>query len=182
MPETAPGDHYHIVARALHWTMAAAIVVLMIAAIFRKEIDAAIGWRTMGLHKSLGLLVLGLGVVRLGWRRRHAPPPPDPSIGAGMQRLAHGVHGLLYTLMLGLPVLGYVISSAGPYPLAFFGLPVAKLAVAKDGTLAHWAETAHVAGGYTMVALVAGHALAALYHHHILKDSTLRRMLAPRGH
>lgn len=179
MQETPSGSHYHLVARSLHWFMAAAIVTLMIAAIFRKEIDEAIGWRTMGLHKSLGLLVLGLGIVRLGWRLRHAPPPPEPSIGAGMNRLAHGVHLLLYALMLGLPVLGYVISSAGPYPLAFFGLPVGKLAVARDSALAHWAEWGHVAGGYAMVALVVGHALAALYHHHVLKDATLRRMLTP---
>lgn len=173
---TAETRHYHALARALHWIMAAIIIAAIILVIFRDPIEDAVGWRTMGLHKSLGLLALGLGVGRLAWRMIKAPPPLDPATGRLAAAAAHGVHALLYVLMLGLPVLGYIISSAGPYPMAFFGIPVAKLPIDANSPLAHFAEPAHVYGGYVMAALVIGHVGAALYHHFVLRDSTLLRM------
>lgn len=181
MPKSIPSQSYHAVARLLHWLMAVMIIFLMAMAIFRHPIDEALGWHTMSLHKSLGMLILGLTLVRLFWRWKCPPPPQDSAIAAGMQQLAHAAHMVLYAMMLVLPVLGYMTSSAGPYPLRFFGLPVVKLNITKDSLLAHWSETGHVVGGYAMAALVAGHAAAALYHHFILKDSTLRRMRAQRA-
>lgn len=181
MQTATPSESYHAVARWLHWLMAATIVFMMLIVIFREAIDKEWGWRTMGLHKSLGFLILGLTLARIGWRRWRPPPPADPAIGATVQRLAHAVHVALYAMMLVLPILGYLTSSAGPFPLSFFMIPVAKLDIAKNSMLAQWSETGHVVGGYTMAALVAGHAFAALYHHFILKDSTLRRMLGSRA-
>ncbi len=174
-------EPYHRGARLLHWCMAGMIVLLMVLAIFRKDINAAFEWRSMGLHKSLGLLIFGLAIVRIGWRLRFVPPALDPSLNATARSLAHLVHGLAYAFMLGLPVLGYLVSSAGPHPLDFFGIPLSKLPIEEDSWLAIGAEQGHVIGGYAMAALIVGHMSAALYHHFILRDSTLRRMIPPRA-
>jgi len=85
---------------------------------------------------------------------------------------------MFYVLMLVLPVTGWIFSSAGKYPLSFYGLfEWPKLALTKDMPIVGAAHETHEILGYTFAALVVLHIGAALYHHFSLKDATLRRML-----
>lgn len=173
---TSSPVNYHAFARLLHWLMAAIIITAIVLVVFRDNFEDLYGWRTMGLHKSLGFTVLGLTVLRIIWRFTNPPPGHDGELSPGTERLAHIVHFFLYTAMLGLPILGYIISSAGPYPLDFFGMNVPKVPIEK-GAMTEAAGTLHVWGGYLFTALIVGHFVAALYHHMALKDKTLLRML-----
>ena len=126
----------------------------------------------MGLHSTVGLLVLTLAVLRILWRS--TTPAPAHVGPAWLAPLANAGHVALYALTVALPVTGLVarwahsgtatliggLSIPAPFPL-----PQTKL----------FGEV-HVAIAYTLAALVAAHVLAALVHHFVLRDATLRRM------
>jgi cytochrome b561 len=93
-----------------------------------------------------------------------------------MQRLAHAGHLALYAFMLIIPITGWLMSSAKGGPTVWFGiLPLPDL-IGKDKALGHLLEDVHGALSWTLVTLIAGHVLAALKHHFIDRDDTLRRM------
>ncbi|GGZ05312.1 cytochrome b [Novosphingobium colocasiae] len=169
-------DRYNAVARLLHWLIAAMIAINLATGLLHDPLEKLI--RLMPFHKALGLTVLVLSCARLGWRLAWTAPPTLPGMGAAEIAAARGVHVVLYALMIAMPLSGWIMSSASTYPLSWFGLfAVPKLAVAKGSALAGFAHEFHELGGWIMLALVAGHALAALRHHFILRDGVLRRML-----
>jgi len=116
-----------------------------------------------------------LTLARLAWRIGHPPPPLPKTTPAWQRSAAHLVHWVFYAFLLGLPVLGYLLSSGGPYPLNWFGLiDVPKAPVTKS--LADAAHRAHVLGGITMAVLVLVHVCAALWHQFVQRDRLLARM------
>lgn len=171
---------YGRVAIALHWTMAVLIIVNLVIGLFGDGIEKLLGGVSpFPLHKSIGLTVLALALVRIGWRLAHKPPPLTAAgTGTIEHRLAGGVHFLLYALMIAMPMSGWIMSSAGKSPLTWFGLfPVAKFAVARGDPIVNASDAAHHFLGLLMAALVIGHIAAALRHHFLLRDAVLRRML-----
>lgn len=170
------------VSQLLHWS----IVVLVLAmAIVGLSLDSLpktpkYFW-VYDLHKSTGLAVLALAVVRLGWRLYAGAPPPLPGIPVWQRRVARTTHVLLYLLIFAMPLSGWLYDSAsGLRPLRWFGLfPVPKLAT-PDEALAGNALTAHELLFWLLLALVTLHAASAVYHHVFRNDATLARML-PRG-
>ena len=174
--------HYDRVARLLHWTVGALIIVNLILGIVHDWVPK--GWPVMDLHKSIGLLVLALSLFRLSWRITHPAPPLPAHMGRLEAFAAHGLHWIFYALMIILPTTGWIFSSAGPWPLHFFWLfDVPKFAVEKGAPLAIGTHNAHVVFGYAWVALLIGHVGAALRHQFVLKDDILKRMWreAPEG-
>jgi cytochrome b561 len=171
-------DRYTRVAIGLHWTIATLILVNLAIGLFA---DALKGVPLMPVHKAIGLTVLALSVVRLGWRLTH-PAPPLPATVPGWQRAtAHVTHFLLYALMILLPLSGWwmVSASAQRRPLDWFGLfPLPYLPVQAGGGIAH---DAHGLLGWTMLALVILHIGGALKHHWIDRDSVLARMAPVRA-
>ena len=163
---------YDTVARALHWAMAALILLALALGMLH---DALKPMNVMPLHKSLGLSVLVLAVVRIVWRMTHAAPPLPASLPPVQRALTAMVHGLLYLLMLAMPMSGWATASAGKYPLSYFGLlAVPKLAMSKPmGAIAH---QAHGVQGWLMLALLAGHIGAAIWHRG-RRDGIMERML-----
>lgn len=128
-------------------------------------------------HKWAGMTLLVLVGVRLVWRATHRPPALPPTMGPLARLAANAGHGLLYFLMVAIPVSGWLMSSAKGVPVVWFGvLPLPDL-VAKDKELGEMLQDMHVILNYTMVVAVAGHAAAALQHHFIKKDEVLTRML-----
>lgn len=176
-------DRYGRLSIGMHWLM-----VLLLAAVFAtmelrgnfpKGSDAREAMKTW--HYMLGLSVLALVAVRLllrwtdGTTPRISPEPPD-----WQARLATVAHLGLYALMVAMPLLGWWTLSAQGKAIPFFGLQLPPL-VGEDKALADWAKEIHEAGATIGYVLIGAHALAALYHHHVVRDDTLRRMLPGRG-
>lgn len=166
---------YNRTARALHWA-AAALILANLASGFAK--DALEGtWNVVPLHKSIGLTVLILGIVRLVWRLTHPAPPLPDTMPPWQLALAKAVHAVFYALIIIVPLTGWVMSSASKYPLSWFGLITwPKFAVTKESAAYAIAHEGHELLGFAFAALVVVHVAAALYHHFVMRDHLLNRM------
>jgi|TARA_B100000378_G_scaffold276910_1_gene275853 cytochrome b561 len=167
---------YTAVARTLHWVIALLIVTNLLLGFTRDALPD--GWAVMPVHKSIGLTVLALTLVRIGWRLAH-PAPPLPAAMPGWEKgVAHATHVIFYALMLILPLSGWIMSSAGSRPINWFFLfDVPKFAVAKTDGIVGLSHQAHESLPWAWVALLLLHIGAALRHHFVLKDDVLRRMI-----
>ena len=135
--------------------------------------------RTYALHKSLGLTVLGLTIIRLLWRGFARTPPAIP--GPRWQVLAAKAgHAGLYLLLIALPLSGWLYNSASNFPLQWFGQFNLPALVDADKATKAFAHELHETLFWVLMALVAVHALAALWHHYGQRNDTLRRMLPGR--
>lgn len=174
-------SHYTRTAVALHWSMAG----LVLSALF-------MGWTMTGMeispsrvkvynyHKWIGVTVLALAIVRIVWRLTHRAPPL-PVMPRWQRIAAHAGHGLLYLLLLAVPLAGWVFSNASGYPVVYLGkLPLPDLVERNRELAQQWLEV-HETLAITLAVLVGVHVLAALQHHFIARDNTLRRMLTWRG-
>ena len=167
---------YNRVARALHWAVGALIIVNITVGILHDPLGE-IYKGTIGIHKSIGFTVLALALFRLYWRLSHSVPPLPASMSGWEKIAAHATHWIFYALMIILPMSGWIFSSAGKYPLEFFGLfEIPKLAVEKGSTIAGVAHEAHELLGFAWAGLLVIHVGAALRHHFMLKDDVLSRM------
>jgi cytochrome b561 len=169
---------YDRVAAGLHWLTAALVIALIVLGIGAEPMEKSWGvsaLATLTVHKSLGMTVFVLTLLRLAWRLGHHPPPLPETTPRWQRASAHVAHFALYAFLLVLPVLGYLLSSGGPFPLQWFGLfDMPKAPVTKS--LADAAHAAHVAGGITVAVLVVVHIAAALWHQLVQRDRLLARM------
>jgi cytochrome b561 len=124
----------------------------------------------------LGLTVLVLVVLRLLNRLAGAGPAVGPPLPLWQKMLASLVHLALYALMLAMPILGWLMLGAAGKPVPFFGLRLPAL-LAENKDLARQLKEVHQTIGTVGYFLIGTHALAALFHHYISRDNTLRRML-----
>lgn len=172
-------DSWGSVARTLHWLLFVLVVTLLIVGHVMEGMAETDPRRLQvyGLHKSFGLVVLMLAVLRLWWRLRQTARPTMPAHMKDWERsLATVNHGLLYAALFVMPISGYVMSCAAGYPPKLFGLAVPDL-VGKNEALAGLAHTTHVWAGWVVVGLIALHLAGALKHHFVYKDNVLTRML-----
>lgn len=163
---------------ALHWLMllliAATYACIELREFFPRGSALREGLKTW--HFMLGLSILLLVVLRIGARLLASVPPITPPPAAWQRWAATAVHLALYALMLGMPIVGWLILSAEGKPVPFFGLELPAL-VGKSHGLAETLEEAHETVGKIGYFLIGAHALAALFHHYIVRDDTMRRML-----
>ena len=131
-------------------------------------------------HKWLGVTVFLFVVVRIYWRLHHSPPDLPDSIAGWQKRVTHVTHGLLYLLMVAIPLSGWLMSSAKGFQTVWFGvLPIPDL-LSKDKDLGNLLVIVHQTLNFSFLALLTLHISAALKHHFIDKDMILRRMLTNR--
>lgn len=169
-------DRYTCVARALHWIMAVLIIVNLALGIAHEALPE--DWAVMPVHKSLGLTVLALTLVRLGWRVGHRPPPLPAAMPGWEKGAAHATHFLFYAFMVLVPLSGWIMTSAGTRPLNWFFLfDIPKFAVTKGDAIVDLSGEGHEIMGFAWAALILVHIAAALRHHIVLKDGVMRRML-----
>lgn len=169
----------------LHWIIALLIVSNVILALLMDGLldsadpsDRGVGRTIVGVHKSIGLTVLTLSLVRLAWRLTHGFPRLPEHMARWEVLLARGNHVAFYMMMILVPLAGWTMSSAGPSPLEYFGLfDWPKLPVARGSTLAEAAHDAHIILAFTTVGLVVLHVAGALKHHFLDRDEVLARML-----
>jgi len=171
---------YTRTAIALHW-----LVALLIACGFSLGtymVDLHISPRKLRLysyHKWIGITVLALVLIRLVWRLTHKPPPEVPMPNWQL-RSARATHYLLYALMIVTPLCGWLYSSASGYPVVYLKMWQLPDLVHKNPALAKVLVQIHGFLAWSIFWIVLLHVAAALKHHLVDRDDTLRRMLAWR--
>jgi cytochrome b561 len=178
-------DSYGAIAKLLHWSIVLLLIAQFIFASLAEDLpDGAGQLEMLGRHKSFGMLILLLALARIAWRLANPTPRPAPGTPRWQRIAAASTHGLLYLLILAQPLVGWAMSSAGGHPVALFDWFAFPAIVAPDHDLHEALEEVHELLAGTIVAVAALHAAAALYHHFLLRDDVLRRMLpfgAKRG-
>lgn len=171
---------YGWLAIIMHWVSALAVFGLFALGYWMLTLSYYDAWYRLGpwWHKSLGMLLLTLTVVRLLWRFLH----PRPALaGTGLERFAaHAGHVLLYVLLLVTMVSGYLISTADGRGIAIFDWFEVPALITDLPRQADVAGDIHWYAALSLVILAIGHAIAALWHHFARKQNTLKRMLVPQ--
>ena len=133
-------------------------------------------FQAFGWHKSLGLLVLVLWVVRMVWRLRARVPVLPTVMPLWQKRVAQVSHGLLYLLMLVVPISGWLYHSSTNLPLRWFGLFRVPPLIDANPELKSTLQDLHGVMAWTLLVLIFLHVGAALKHHFIDRDDVFRRM------
>jgi cytochrome b561 len=169
--------HYGKITKYLHWIVAILVISLLIAGFSIDLIDKSFQGTLIGLHKSTGLLLLGLMVCRIIWFIYDKKPALPTNMSRLEVILAKSMQGLLLLCILGMAVEGFVMACAAGHAPHFFGLFEVNLPIAPDKDLAKTLWNIHKTLAWVIIALVSLHALAALKHHFINKDDVLKKIL-----
>jgi cytochrome b561 len=174
--ESSP-HRYTAIAIGLHWLIAGLILISVGLGLYMVGLKLSpLKLRLYSWHKWVGVTIFLLIVARLIWRTANAPPPPIAS--PRWQQVAAIVnHWLLYVLLICIPISGWLMSSAYGVPVVYFGMVPLPDLLGKNKELGDALKALHETLAFTMLALVAVHAAAALKHHWLDRDDVLYRML-----
>ncbi len=156
--------------KVIHWLTAAIILVLIMVGIYMADLPRVTEeekqsvMQLYGMHKSFGVVVMLLVVLRLGWLLVN-PSPALPAVFEGKERLlVESLKKLLYLLMIMLPISGYLMSNAGGHPIMLFGLFELPALIGEDKAIGGVAKAMHMLGGWAMLLVVLVHTAGALKH------------------
>ena len=158
----------------LHWLLAAALIGNLIVGLLLDDNEDLVS-----LHKSIGIAILGLVALRIVNRlrmRRSLPPSVNPA-GTLNHFAERSVHGLLYVLMLAIPVLGWMKTNAAGHTASCFGLFSLPTLVPRSRELSHWLGELHALTAYGLAALVGLHVLGAVAHKLFRSENVFPRIL-----
>jgi cytochrome b561 len=181
------GGRYSAVSIVLHWTIAAAILTQIVLGWRMTDMDEGLSqFERFQLHKSLGITILLLSLLRLVWRLTHPAPPLPDHMARWEKVFARATHVGFYVGMIGMPLLGWAIVSASPYnipTLLWDAIPWPHLPVlpgleedAKEDIAKQLSEI-HSKGAWFILGLLGLHVAGALKHHFLDRDTVLWRML-----
>jgi cytochrome b561 len=179
-------ERWGLAIRLLHWTSAALVLGQWLLGRYMTSLGPEALAEKFVLyqrHKSLGLVILALTLVRLLWRLGEpARPDHPPGMPPWQRRTAAASHALLYLLLLAMPITGFLAAAASPLgiPTLLFGLIPIPHPIGPDARLEALLLTAHRIQGWVLAALLAIHIAAALKHHLIDRDRVLLRMIVGR--
>jgi cytochrome b561 len=169
-------------AKLLHWAIAALVFAQFALG------WAAVSWRLSPTkldlfvwHKSTGMLILALMVIRVAWRSANVAPSPPADMRPLERRTAHASHLLLYLVLLLMPMTGWIVNSAANIPFRMFWLIPVPAIVEPDKAMADAAARVHFVLFVVLSLLLAVHIGAALRHHFVKRNDVLVRMLPGRG-
>ncbi len=176
---------YTATAKLLHWILALALIaaigigLYMVSLSFSPQRLKLYNW-----HKWLGVSILLLSLLRLGWRLANKPPALPAAMQAKMpawqHKAHHGTHHALYALFFLVPLLGWAYSSAAGFPIVFLGLVPLPDWVPVSPALAETIKPLHQWSAYALAGLIVLHIAAALKHQLVDRDGLLLRMLPER--
>jgi cytochrome b561 len=168
---------YTTPAVVLHWLIAALIFVAFPLGVYMSDLPLSpTRLQLYSYHKWIGISVLLLVGLRIVWRLTHRPPALPDDLPRWQHAASHAVHGLLYLLILAVPMTGWLMSSAKGFQTVWFGvLPLPDL-VEKNRELGQALGSAHEFLNYLLLALVILHVVAALKHHFHERRPFLQRM------
>jgi cytochrome b561 len=178
MPNQTSPTRYSAVAQGFHWIIAGLIVVQFTLAL--KADGLPLGLHKLAVldtHKSFGMTVLMLAVLRLLWRLFNRPPELPAGMSKIEKTLSRGTHILFYVLLFAMPLTGWIMSSAKNYSVSWFHQFTWPNLVAPNEKTFESLKTIHHLLGWLLLALAILHILAALKHHFWNKDDVLVRML-----
>ena len=178
---TNSDQRYGLVAIVLHWLMALLLITLLVLGLYMVELpDAGYDTRKIELilyHKELGIAAALLVALRLAWRIGNVLPALVARLPEWQKVTARFVHLSFYALMLALPITGWLMSSAAGIPVSFFGWFYLPDLISHNELLFRAFIRIHQWLAYALIACLLVHAGAALTHHLLFKDDTLRKML-----
>jgi cytochrome b561 len=179
MPGLLNTQHeYGSIGILLHWVLAVFIILLLILGLYMTGLPLSLRKvQYYGWHKEVGMLVLGLVVVRVAWRWSNVTPLLLPYLPVWEAAAARCTHWAFYLLMVAMPLTGWLMSSAAGLPVSFFGWFVFPDIVSPNANLRILFREMHEYMAYALIALICLHVTAALKHHFINKDDILRRIL-----
>ncbi len=178
MPNTQARTRYDAVAQSFHWIIAA-LIVTQFALAWSAE-DLPLGLAKLALfarHKSFGMTVAMLAVLRLAWRLFHAPPPLPEGMSWIERKLARATHAAFYVLLFAMPLTGWLMSSAKNYSVSWFGLFTWPNLIGKSDEAFDALRETHDVLSWVLLGLAILHVLAAFKHQFLAKDDVLLRML-----
>jgi cytochrome b561 len=170
-------ERYSSAAIALHWVTAMLILANLLLALSMVPLPISprkLQWYL--LHKSIGVTIFLLTSLRIAWRAVHSYPEPVP-MPPWQRRAATATHGLLYALLMIIPLTGWLYSSATGVQVVYAGALALPDLVPKDKALAEALRLVHVSLNSLLVAMVCVHVAAALKHHFVDRDASLVRIL-----
>lgn len=173
---------YSPVAKTFHWLIVLLVAIQYVTVFLLPHIgrDTPPG-TTIDLHFSFGVLIFLVTILRFGYRLLNPVALDAPDAAPWERLLARTVHRLIYLILLVSPLLGWASASSHGLRVSLFGVVPLPAIAARGAQWANEAGDVHSTAMWALLWLIGLHAAAALYHHFILRDSTLRRMLPGGG-
>jgi len=184
MPLRSTETGWGALVRAFHWLVAALILAQGVIGLTMVQMGLTPAKvRVFALHKSIGMTILALVLLRIAWRLGEKRPADPPAMPRWQRRAAHGLHLALYVLILLIPLSGWWFNSASGAPLVWFDWLKLPGLGGYDPVWKPRALLLHQTLFWILIALLVLHVGAALWHHFRQRDDVLRRMaLGPRTH
>ncbi len=180
-------ERYRTPAVVLHWLMALMVLTNIALSFAWDAVPDAQVRPLIDLHKSIGVSVLGLVIMRVLWRVGHKPPAMPLTYKPWEARLSSGVHILLYVLLFAMPLTGWIADSAwkdaASHPMHWFGLfewpriaAITHLDLATRNAMHKQFESVHSLSAKLLYVLIGLHVLGALKHQFLDSEQELQRM------
>lgn len=171
---------YGTVQRLFHWVVTAGVfITIPVAIAMQSELFAEVAGRLYVTHKGLGVLLLLLVVLRLGWRLAFERTSAHEGLDARERWMARAGHVALYALLLGMGITGYIRTVAGGFPIELLDSLGIPPLIGRNDLLAERMSVAHVALGYALIAVIGAHIGAIAHHAWVLRDGVAGRMWPP---
>jgi cytochrome b561 len=169
---------YGAVALTTHWLTFLLVTAIFTVGFIMEDLpNSPTRLKLFSYHKWTGVVIFLLVLWRIAWRWRVPPPSLPSSVPPWQQHAAVATHGLLYLLLLAVPLSGWLMSSAKGFQTVLFGvLPIPDL-LDKNRELGKTLETVHYWLNKGLLGLIGLHAIAALHHHYVDRDTVLTRMV-----
>jgi cytochrome b561 len=179
MRENTP-ERWGSVSIGLHWTIAALVLLVQVpAGITMVSVEPGTAQNVgYNIHKTNGIVIFLLAIVRLGWRSSHPVPFLPADMPVWQARLARTTHAILYLVLFLMPITGFLYTAMGGFPVPFFMLYDLARFVPENKPVAEIFKYAHLTLQYVLYVTVLLHVSGALYHHFVRRDPVLLRMLS----
>lgn len=173
-------ERWGSVSIGLHWTIAALVLLVQVpAGITMVWLDPGMAQNVCyNIHKTNGIVIFLLAIVRLGWRWSNPVPLLPADLPGWQVKLAHGTHALLYIVLFLMPITGFLYTAMGGFPVPFFMLYNLAQWVPVNKPVAEVFKWAHLSLQFVLYITVILHVAGALQHHLMRQDGILRRMLS----
>ncbi len=171
-------SRYSSAQKWLHWSIALLILLMVAIGLLMTSLGDGVPKNTLyELHKSIGLTLLTLALIRIVVRLRRGVPPFEPGLPAWQRLAARASHAALYMLIVLVPLAGWIATSSCCAPVNLFWTLPLTLPAPKGEAFADAAFQVHFGLVFVLVLVAIIHVAAALQHHFGRRDRTLRRML-----